>query len=132
MKLLKAALRPAVRKGREFIRNSVGRVDHASHHQQLQRSIINQYMVQRRQGITLYPNIKDAGFRVYSEFEEDGIILYVLSMIGPRTKRVVEIGCGNGSECMATNLILNHGFDGYLFDGSESNIRHACEFFSSQ
>jgi hypothetical protein len=29
-----------------------------------------------------YRNIRDAGFRVYSQFEEDGIILYVLAMIG--------------------------------------------------
>jgi Glycosyl transferases group 1 len=44
-------------------------------------------------------NIKDAGFRIYSQFEEDGIILYVLSTIGFNTRRAVEICCGSGNEC---------------------------------
>jgi hypothetical protein len=30
---------------------------------------------------------------------------------------------------MATNLILNDGFDGYLFDGNAENVRAANEFF---
>jgi hypothetical protein len=80
--------------------------------QQMRRNIVNQYLLFRHNKIIPYPNIKDAGFRVYSQFEEDGIILYVLSMIGFKSKRVVEMCCGSGDECMATNLILNHGFDG--------------------
>jgi hypothetical protein len=69
---------------------------------------------------------------VYSQFEEDGIILYVLSMIGLKTRRVVEMCCGAGNECMAANLILNHGFDGFLFDGSQDNIHRADAFFRSK
>jgi hypothetical protein len=69
---------------------------------------------------------------VYSQFEEDGIILYVLSMIGFKTRRVAEMCCGSGEECMATNLILNHGFEGFLFDGSADNVRHGQEFFKSK
>jgi hypothetical protein len=30
---------------------------------------------------------------------------------------------------MATNLILNHGFDGYLFEGDPKNVSAAKEFF---
>lgn len=69
---------------------------------------------------------------MHSQFEEDGIILYVLSMIEFKTRRVVEMCCGSGNECMATNLILNHGFDGYLFDGSPENIRKANSLFQSK
>jgi hypothetical protein len=50
-------------------------------------------------------------------------------MIGFRTRRVVETCCGSRDECMATNLILNHGFHGYLFDGSQENISRAERFF---
>jgi hypothetical protein len=104
-------------------------VDRESQHQQIQRNIINQYMFFKSNGTAPYTKIRDAGFRVYSQFEEDGIILYVLSMIGFKTRRVVEMCCGSGTECMATNLILNHGFDGYLFDGNPENIRRAKAFF---
>jgi len=31
---------------------------------------------------------------------------------------------------MAANLILNHGFKGFLFDGSETNIEVARSFFN--
>jgi hypothetical protein len=133
---MKAALRPAANFARRFIKNSV-EIDHAlldreSYNQQIQRNIVNQYALFLQTKTVPYQSIKDAGFRVYSQFEEDGIILYVLSMIGFKTRRVVEMCCGSGSECMATNLVLNHGFDGYLFDGSDANIANAKNFFASK
>jgi hypothetical protein len=53
-------------------------------------------------------------------------------MVGMTNRTVVEICCGRGNECMAANLIINHGFKGYLFDGDKSNIEHAIRFYSSQ
>ncbi len=107
-------------------------VDVESLNQQLQNIIINQYQNNAKQGQKLHNDISDAGFRCYSQFEEDGIILYVLTMIGMKTKKVVEICCGPGYECMAANLILNHGYRGYLFDGDERNISEAKFFFQSK
>lgn len=137
--LVKKALRPAVDRLRRIIRDSVAesisqtnRADSDIYSQQIQRGICNQYALFRSTGLAPYPNIRDAGFRVYSQSEEDGIILYVLAMIGFKTRRVVEMCCGAGDECMATNLILNHGFDGFLFDGSQDNIRRADIFFRSK
>jgi hypothetical protein len=107
-------------------------VDVDSINQQLQKVLANQYQINLRQGKKSYEDISQAGFRCYSQFEEDGIILYVLSIIGMKTKKVVEICIGNGEECMATNLILNHGYQAFLFDGSEQNIKHANRFFKSK
>lgn len=101
-------------------------------HQQHQRQIANQYALFRQQGTLPYTHIRDAGFRIYSQFEEDGILLYLFSMIGFESRRVVEMCCGTGDECMATNLILNHGFEGFLFDGSEANVAEARRFFASK
>jgi hypothetical protein len=132
---VKNVLRPVAQATRRFIRESVPKpqaIDIESHNQQVQRGIVNQYQLFRAQKITPYRRIMDAGFRVHSQFEEDGIILYVLSMIGLKTRRVVEMCCGPGSECMATNLILNHGFDGFLFDGSEAKIAEAASFFANK
>lgn len=107
-------------------------IDQESLNQQIQQILINQHRtIFLQQGKTL-DDISDAGFRCYSQFEEDGIILYVLSIIGMKTKKVVEICIGNGEECMATNLILNHGFEGYLFDGDPKRIDQAKEFFYSK
>ncbi|WP_435184087.1 hypothetical protein ACRYJJ_04330 [Cylindrospermopsis raciborskii G7] len=76
------------------------------------------------------PTFDWVGFKTYSQFEEDGILLYIFSMIGTTNKSVVEICAGNGQECMAANLIINHGWRGYLFDGSEVNVKSGQEFYA--
>ena len=67
------------------------------------------------------PSFREVGFKAYSQFEEDGILLYIFSIIGVSNKKVVEICVGDGTECMAANLLINHGWEGLLFDGSEEN-----------
>ena len=100
--------------------------------QQIQQNILSQHRAAFRQNIILHDDIRDAGFRCNSQFEEDGIILYVLAGIGMKTRSVVEMCCGDGAECMATNLILNHGYKGYLFEGSDRNFSKAQAFFRSK
>jgi hypothetical protein len=109
-----------------------GTVDVDSLNQQLQKILINQYADCLATGRRPFPRIADAGFRCHSQFEEDGIILYVLAAIGMTTRKVVEICCGDGYECMAANLILSHGYEGFLFDGDENNTEAARRFFSSK
>jgi hypothetical protein len=99
-------------------------------HQMMQRNLVTQYSLAARAGIAPYRDIRDSGFRLFSQFEEDGIVLYILSMIGFKTRKVVEIGIGDATECMATNLIINHGFEGFLFDGNASDVPKAQRFFA--
>jgi hypothetical protein len=131
---MKTLFKRILRKPYHQVRDLVNRntVDEGSLSQQIQRNIVTQYLLVKKQGEALYPKLCDSGFRVYSEFEEDGMILYVLALIGFKSKKVVEMCCGTGRECMATNLILNHGFDGYLFDGDPRNIESARGFFQSK
>lgn len=70
-----------------------------------------------------------AGFRCFSQADEDGLLLYVFSLVGTTNKRVVEICAGDGIECNASNLIINHGWSGLLFDGSEQNIAAGRHFY---
>lgn len=48
---------------------------------------------------------KDVGFRVHSQHEEDGILLFIFSLIGTTNMRSVEICAGDGIECNTANLI---------------------------
>ncbi len=86
-----------------------------------------QQMLQSRMKL---PSFDDVQFRAYSQTGEDGILLYVFSLLGTTNKRVVEICAGNGRECNAANLIINHGWHGLLFDGDEKNIAEANSFYS--
>ena len=99
-------------------------------HQQLQVQMLNQYRLLKHQNNL--PPFSETGFRVYSQFEEDGLLLYIFAVIGFQSKKVVEMCCGGGVECMATNLIINHGFEGFLFDGNSVNVANANAFFKSR
>lgn len=58
------------------------------------------------------------GFSVHSQTDEDGILLYIFTVIGTTNRRSVEICAGNGIECNTANLIVHHGWHGLLFDGN--------------
>jgi hypothetical protein len=77
------------------------------------------------------PTLREVGFRTFSQFEEDGILLYIFSLIPPVNRKCVEICAGNGRECMTANLIVNHGWWGYLFDGSNANVDAGNRFFAN-
>jgi hypothetical protein len=72
----------------------------------------------------------DTGFRCFSQNDEDGLLLYIFSLLGTTNKRVVEICASDGIECNAANLIVNHGWYGLLFDGDEANTARGRRFYS--
>jgi hypothetical protein len=75
------------------------------------------------------PSLADIQFRSYSQNGEDGILLYIFSLIGSTNKTVVEMCAGSGIECNSANLILNHRWVGFLFDGNEHNIQAGKAFY---
>jgi hypothetical protein len=76
------------------------------------------------------PAFRDAEFSCYSQNGEDGILLLIFSVIGEKTRQVVEVCAGDGIECNAANLIINHGWSGLLFDGNEKEIERGKSFYS--
>ena len=96
-----------------------------------QKTLMQEYRLLAARGKECLPPLSDVGFRNYSQFEEDGILLYLFSLIPPTNRKCVEICAGNGRECMTANLIINHGWWGYLFDGMDSNVQSATRFFAN-
>lgn len=94
--------------------------------------IANQYLIMKKiLAPNELPSLNDVGFKVHSQFEEDGLLLYIFSIIGTTNKRVVEICAGDGIQCMAANLILNHAWEGLLFDGDTNLVQRGNEFYAS-
>jgi hypothetical protein len=87
------------------------------------------YQEMLRAGAPL-PSFDDVEFRSYSQNGEAGILLYIFSLIGTTNKKVVEICVADGTECNAANLIINSGWHGLLFDGSEDNIARGKAFYA--
>ena len=76
------------------------------------------------------PDFNDTGFRVFSQFEEDGKLLYILSLIGMKNKSFVEIGSDDGVNSNCANLVLNFGYHGLFIDGNPKAVARGKEFYS--
>ncbi len=80
----------------------------------------------------LREHFDDVGFSVYSEFDEDGILLYIFSLIDIANKTVVDIGAGGINGSNTANLIVNHGWKGFLIDGSQSRVKELQDYYHQQ
>jgi hypothetical protein len=88
-----------------------------------------QYQDLARRAVDL-PKLEDVEFRCHSQNGEDGILLYIFALIGTTNRKVVEICAGDGIECNAANLLVNHGWSGLLFDGDAEQVARGKAFYS--
>jgi hypothetical protein len=95
-----------------------------------QKTLMHQYRILASRGDQQLPSFRDVGFRKYSEFDEDGILLFIFALMPPSNRICVEICAGDGRVCNTTNLIINHGWWGHLFDGNEYLVRSGQMFFA--
>lgn len=109
----------------EMLRSATGATE-----QLVQVSLRQQYRDLVHRGGPL-PDFADVEFRCNSQNGEDGILLHIFALIGTTNRTVLEICAGDGIECNAANLILNHGFRGLLFDGNTSLVERGRAFYAS-
>ena len=103
---------------------TVGTADKVS-----QLILANQYRELAR-GKAPLPSFEDTEFRAFSQNGEDGILLYVFSLLGMGGRRCVEICAGDGIECNTANLIVNHGWSGLLVDGDIRLVERGRAYYS--
>lgn len=75
-------------------------------------------------------SINDTGYRVYSQFEEDGKLLFIFSLIGMKHKIFVEIGSDDGVNSNSANLYFNFAWHGLFLDGNPKSIKRGVKFFN--
>lgn len=127
---MKALLTKSIEKVFSIGLQNASKKNESSNTQVQQIECVNQFKLMKRLlSKEELPKLSEVGFSVHSQFDEDGILLYIFSIIGTKNKKVVEICAGNGRECNATNLILNHGWHGLLLDGDRNLIEQAQDFF---
>jgi hypothetical protein len=76
------------------------------------------------------PSPSETGFRVFSQTDEDGILLFLLAVAGTETRTFVDIGAGDGvhaSNC--ANLAVNLGFHGLFIDADGKRIARGRRFY---
>ena len=80
--------------------------------------------------------IDDVGLSIFSQTNEDGILLYIFSRIGFATRRSIEIGCNVDNttigipEGNSINLIVNFGFHGSIIEMDPSNVANHTGLFA--
>ncbi len=75
--------------------------------------------------------LSDTGFRVYSQFEEDGILLYIFAAIGMEHKTFIDIGSGDGINSNCANFAVNFGWNGLFIDGNPANIEIGKKYYAT-
>ncbi len=99
-----------------------------SREQQIQLSLSYRAMTD---SLAIRPNFKDIEFRRFSQNGEDGILLYIFSLIEPTNRIAIEMCAGDGIECNTANLIINHGWHGVLFEGSNERVEKGVQFYKT-
>lgn len=70
------------------------------------------------------------GFRIFSQNDEDGILLYIFSQVGFTNRVCIDIGFASIQGSNTANLILNWGFSGVLIDGNKEGIAQSQHYFN--
>lgn len=105
--------------------------DHAA----LQKSLIATWRL-HSSGVIDHRELADSGFRVFSQNDEDGILLRLFAHIGQTNRCVIEIGSNcSGSdvgipENLSANLIINHGWHGVIFEVEPTECDRMRYFFA--
>lgn len=73
--------------------------------------------------------LKDTGYRVFSQFEEDGKLLFIFAVLGMQNKIFVEIGSDDGINSNSANLYFNFGWYGLFIDANPKSIQRGQYFF---
>jgi len=76
-------------------------------------------------------DLNTTGFRNLSQFEEDGLILFILAAIGIKSRTFLDIGSANGINSNCANLAINFGFHGLFIDGDENLIQEGRSFYNA-
>ena len=93
-----------------------------------QRQLFHQYRQMAGEG--RLPALNETGFRVFSQFDEDGKLLFIFSVLGMENKTFVEIGSDDGVNSNSANLYFNFGWHGLFIDGNKKSIKRGKKFFS--
>lgn len=96
--------------------------------QVVQRQLFFHYQYLKDNNLKL-PDFHDTGFRVYSQNDEDGLLIYIFSQIGFTNRLCLDMAFGWPYGSNTTNLLCNWHFHGLLVEGSD--ITHIRNFFGS-
>jgi len=95
------------------------------------RQLLITYRSSVESGVAV-PDLRNTGFRIFSQFDEDGVLLFLLAAGGLHTRRFVDLGAADGlTGSNVANLAFNLGFHGLGIDGNQHRINRAREVYGA-
>src|SRR5947209_6795532 len=82
-----------------------------------------QPLIQNIRGANAIASLRNAEFKVFSQFGDDGIIQYLIHRLAPLPDSFVEFGVENYRESNTRFLLLNDNWRGLVLDGDQNCIR---------
>ncbi len=93
-----------------------------------QVQLYQQYQSKKEQN--KLPKFNETGFKNFSQFEEDGLLLYIFSIIGMGSKTFVDLGSNDCVNSNCANLAIHFGWLGLFVDGDKEMIEIGKKFYS--
>ena len=81
-----------------------------------------------RSGQPLPPGL-GLGARIFSQFEEDGLLLYLDAVLEIEHRTFVDVGAADGINSNCANLALNLGWHGLFIDGDPQAVERGRRFY---
>jgi len=113
---LKILIRKAIRK---FGIAAFGDINHEI---QTNRILNAKYLIDQLHHQGRVKNLRDAEFKVFSQWGEDGIIQYLIKNIDIENETFVEFGVENYLESNTRFLLINNNWSGLIIDGDPGNV----------
>ncbi len=112
---------------RRRLRDLVYRISYqlnAPLHRAIQTNILltGQLHAQRIRQMGKLDRLAEAEFRAFSQWGEDGIIQYLVSVLPIENRAFIEFGVENYLEANTRFLLLNDNWRGMVLDGSQANV----------
>lgn len=98
--------------------------DHLTLHRSVESSrlLTGRGLAMQVQGRGVLPSLRNAEFRVFSQYGDDGIIQYLVGLLGPMEERFIEFGVEDYTESNTRFLLMNSHWTGLVLDGDQNNV----------
>lgn len=114
-----------------ILRNSVFMDHRTAPATKLAISILHdQWQTRAKTGQPL-PDKLGGGARIFSQFEEDGLLIYLDAVLELENKTFIDVGSANGINSNCANLALNMGWHGLFIDGNTASIAQGRKYYKN-
>jgi hypothetical protein len=96
----------------------------ADHDRETALLLLGKQMAWQVASLPLNTAFRRVGFKVFSQWDEDGIVQYLISHVGIGNKTFVEFGVENYEESNTRFLLLNDHWQGMVLDACPADIEY--------